>query len=67
MLTLKFNDQTIKTFDEKAKKFKSVFFSTSSSIELNDISKSFLFSLDKMLFQHNKAKNAEDHQTNRVR
>jgi hypothetical protein len=41
MLTLKFNDLSIETFDEKAKMFKSVFFSTSSSIELDDISKSF--------------------------
>jgi hypothetical protein len=41
MLTLKFNDLTIETFDEKAKIFKSVFFSTSSSIELDDISRSF--------------------------
>jgi hypothetical protein len=38
---LKFNDLTIETFDEKAKMFKSVFFSTSSSIELDDISRSF--------------------------
>jgi hypothetical protein len=41
MLILKFNDLTIKTFDEKAKMFKNVFFSTFSSIEFNDISKSF--------------------------
>jgi hypothetical protein len=43
MLILKFNDLTIETFDEKAKMFKSVFFSTSSSIELDDISRSFYF------------------------
>jgi hypothetical protein len=43
MIILKFNVQTIKTFDEKTKIFKSVFFSTSSSIELDDISKSFYF------------------------
>jgi hypothetical protein len=41
MLILKFDDLTIETFDEKAKMFKSVFFSTSSSIELDDISRSF--------------------------
>jgi hypothetical protein len=41
MLILRFNDLTIETFDEKAKMFKSVFFSTSSSIELDDISRSF--------------------------
>jgi hypothetical protein len=43
MLILKFNDLTTETFDEKAKMFKSVFFSTSSSIELDDISRSFYF------------------------
>jgi hypothetical protein len=43
MLIFKFNDLTIETFDEKAKMFKSVFFSTSSSIELDDISRSFYF------------------------
>jgi hypothetical protein len=41
MFILKFNDLTIETFDEKAKMFKSVFFSTSSSIKLDDISRSF--------------------------
>ncbi len=41
MLILKFNDLIIETFDKKAKMFKNVFFSTSSSIELDDISKSF--------------------------
>ncbi len=45
MLILKFNDLTIETFDEKAEMFKSVFFSTSSSIELDDISRSFYFRL----------------------
>jgi hypothetical protein len=43
MLILRFNDLTIETFDEKTKMFKSVFFSTSSSIELDDISRSFYF------------------------
>jgi hypothetical protein len=43
MLTLKFNDLTTETFDEKAKMFKSVFFSTSSSMKLDDISRSFYF------------------------
>jgi wyosine [tRNA(Phe)-imidazoG37] synthetase (radical SAM superfamily) len=43
MLILKFNDLTTETFDEKAQMFKSVFFSTSSSIELDDISRSFYF------------------------
>jgi hypothetical protein len=41
MFILRFNDLTIETFDEKAKMFKNVFFSTSSSIELDDISESF--------------------------
>jgi hypothetical protein len=41
MFTLKFNELTTETFDEKAKMFKSVFFSTSSSIELDDIPRSF--------------------------
>jgi hypothetical protein len=41
MFILKFNDLTIETFDEKAKMFKNVFFSTSSLIELDDISRSF--------------------------
>ncbi len=43
MLILRFNDLTIETFDEKTKMFKNVFFSTSSSIEFDDISKSFYF------------------------
>jgi hypothetical protein len=43
MFILRFNDLTIETFDEKTKMFKSVFFSTSSSIELDDISRSFYF------------------------
>jgi hypothetical protein len=43
MFTLKFNDLTTETFDEKAKMFKSVFFSPSSSIELDDIQRSFYF------------------------
>jgi hypothetical protein len=43
MLILRFNDLTIKTFDEKAKMFKNVFFSTSSSIEFDDISRFFYF------------------------
>jgi fumarate reductase subunit C len=43
MFILKFNDLTTETFDEKTKMFKSVFFSTSSSIELDDILRSFYF------------------------
>ncbi len=43
MLILQFNDLTTEKFDEKTKMFKSVFYSTSSSIELNDISRSFYF------------------------
>jgi hypothetical protein len=43
MFILKFNDLTIETFDEKMKIFKSVFFLTLSSIEFNDISRSFYF------------------------
>ncbi len=41
MFILKFNDLTIETFDEKARMFTNVFFSTLSSIELDDISRSF--------------------------
>jgi hypothetical protein len=41
MLIFRFNDLTIETFDEKTKMFKNVFLSTSSSIELDDISRSF--------------------------
>jgi hypothetical protein len=44
MFIFKFNDLTIETFDEKTKMFKNVFFSMSSSIEFDDISKSFYFS-----------------------
>jgi hypothetical protein len=45
MLILLFTDLTIETFNEKAKMFKNVFFSTSSSIELDDISRFFYFVL----------------------
>jgi hypothetical protein len=41
MLILKFNDRTIDTFEKKINMFKSVFFSTSSSIDLIDISRFF--------------------------
>jgi hypothetical protein len=41
MLIFKFNDLTTETFNEKVKMFKNVFFSTSSSIEFDDISRSF--------------------------
>jgi hypothetical protein len=43
MFILRFNDLTIETFVEKTKMFQSVFFSTSSSIDLDDISRSFYF------------------------
>ncbi len=43
MLTLKFNDRTIDTFEKKIDMFKSVFFSASSSIDLIDISRFFYF------------------------
>jgi hypothetical protein len=56
MLILKFNDLTIETFDEKAKMFKNVFFSTSSSIELDDISKSFYFRFIECSFSITKRK-----------
>ncbi len=56
MLIFKFNDLTIKTFDEKAKMFKSVFFSTSSSIEFNDISRSFYFRFIECFFSITKRK-----------
>ncbi len=39
MLIFKFNDRTIDTFEKKIDIFKSVFFSTSSSIDLIDISR----------------------------
>jgi hypothetical protein len=41
MLILKFNDRTIDTFEKKANMFKNVFFSTSFSIDLFDISRFF--------------------------
>jgi hypothetical protein len=56
MLILKFNDLTIEIFDEKAKMFKSVFFSTSSSIELDDISRSFYFRFIECSFSITKRK-----------
>ncbi len=56
MFTFKFNDLTIETFDEKAKMFKSVFFSTSSSIELDDISRSFYFRFIECSFSITKRK-----------
>jgi hypothetical protein len=43
MSILQFNERTTETFDEKAEMFKSVFFSASSSTELDDISKFFYF------------------------
>jgi hypothetical protein len=56
MFILKFNDLTIETFDEKAKMFKNVFFSTSSSIELDDISRSFYFHFVECSFNITKRK-----------
>jgi hypothetical protein len=56
MFILKFNDLTIETFDEKTKMFKSVFFSTSSSIELDDISRSFYFRFIECSFSITKRK-----------
>jgi hypothetical protein len=56
MFILKFNDLTIETFDEKAKIFKNVFFSTSSSIELDDISRSFYFRFIECSFNITKRK-----------
>jgi hypothetical protein len=56
LFIFKFNDLTIETFDEKAKMFKNVFFSTSSSIDLNDISRSFYFRLIKWFFSITKRK-----------
>jgi hypothetical protein len=56
MFILRFKDLTIKTFDEKAKMFKNVFFSTSSSIELDDISRSFYFRFIECLFNITKRK-----------
>jgi hypothetical protein len=43
MFILKFNDRTIDTFEKKIDMFKNVFFSTSSSIDLIDISRFFYF------------------------
>jgi hypothetical protein len=56
MFILRFNDLTIETFDEKAKMFKSVFFSTSSLIELDDISESFYFRFIECSFNITKRK-----------
>jgi hypothetical protein len=56
MLIFKFDDLTIETFDEKAKMFKNVFFSTSSSIELDDISRSFYFRSIECFFSITKQK-----------
>jgi hypothetical protein len=56
MLIFKFNDLTIETFDEKTKMFKNVFFSTSSSIELDDISRSFYFRFIECFFNITKRK-----------
>jgi hypothetical protein len=56
MLILRFNDLTIETFDEKTKMFKYVFFSTSSSIELDDISRSFYLHFIECFFSITKRK-----------
>jgi hypothetical protein len=56
MLILKFNDLMIETFDEKAKMFKKKFFSTSSSIELDDILRSFYFRFIECFFSITKRK-----------
>jgi hypothetical protein len=56
MLIFKFNDLMIETFDEKSKMFKSVFFSTSSSIEFDDIARSFYFRFIKCSFSITKRK-----------
>jgi hypothetical protein len=47
---------TIETFDEKAKMFNNVFFSTSSSIEFDDISRSFYFRSIECFFSITKRK-----------
>ncbi len=56
MLILLFTDLTIETFNEKAKMFKNVFFSTSSSIAFDDISKSFYFHFIECFFNITKRK-----------
>jgi hypothetical protein len=56
MLIFKFNDLTIETFDEKAKMFKNVFFSTSSSIEFDDILRFFYFRFIECFFSITKRK-----------
>jgi hypothetical protein len=56
MFIFRFNDLTTETFDEKTKMFKNVFFSTSSSIELDDISKSFYFRFIECFFSITKRK-----------
>jgi hypothetical protein len=56
MFIFKFNDLKIETFDQKAKMFKNVFFSTSSSIELDDISRFFYFRFIECLFSITKRK-----------
>jgi hypothetical protein len=56
MFILRFNDLTIETFDEKTKMFKNVFFSTSPSIEFDDISRSFYFRFIECFFSITKRK-----------
>jgi hypothetical protein len=56
MFIFKFNDLMIETFNEKTKIFKNVFFSTSSSIELDDISRFFYFRLIECSFSITKRK-----------
>jgi hypothetical protein len=56
MLILRFNDLTIEIFHEKSKMFKSVFFSTSSSIELDDISRFCYFRFIECFFSITKRK-----------
>jgi hypothetical protein len=55
MFIFNFNDLMIETFDEKAKMFKNVLFST-SSIEFNDISRSFNFRFIECSFNITKRK-----------
>ncbi len=47
MLVLKFDDQTINTFDEKIDMFKNLFFFAFSSMNLSDIKNSFYFTAAK--------------------
>jgi hypothetical protein len=67
MLTLKSNDRTIDIFEKKIDMFKRIFFSTSSLIDLIDISKLFYFQFDRVFLEHYEDESFHDHQAIRSR